>query len=128
MTKTILMDPICIIQEEKRRSIKNRLDAKILEAVDESLASFGESVRQFAYFQLQDIYHIKKKEIPSRIEEFAASIEELFGIGAKLIEIKIIETLHAGVPNFLYMPKNKDLMFKDYVQTIRCFLTSVVTI
>jgi regulatory protein YycI of two-component signal transduction system YycFG len=128
MTETILVDPMHVTHEDKRKRIKNRLDAKILEAVDESLAAFGESVRQVIYFQLRNNYNVKKQEIPSRIEEFATAIEEIFGMGAKLIEMKIMETLYANAAGFSYMPKDEDLVFKDYVQTIRCFLTSSVSV
>ena len=121
MTEKAIMEPICITHENKRKPLKNKLDTTILEAVDESLASFGDSVRQVVYFQLQNIHHVPKQEIPTRIEEFAAAIEGIFGIGAQLIEMKIIETLYAKAEGFLYVPKDEDLMFKDYVQNLRGF-------
>jgi DNA topoisomerase IA len=126
MTETTLMDSIYITHEDKRKNIKNRLDSKILEAVDDSLASFGESVKQVVYFRLQNIHHVKRHEIPFRIEEFTTAIEEIFGIGAKLIEMKIMETLYTMAEGFSYLPKDEDLLFKDYVQTIRCFLINSV--
>jgi hypothetical protein len=126
MTETALMEPICITHQAKRKHLKNQLNTTILEAVDESLASFGESTKQVVYFQLQNNYHIKKQEIPSRIEEFATAIEEIFGIGARLIEMKIMKTLCARAEGFLYIPKDQDLLFKDYVQTVRCFLIKSV--
>jgi hypothetical protein len=127
MTETAIMEPICITHENKRKQLKNQLDTTILEVVDESLASFGDSVRQVVYFQLQNIYHVPKQEIPTRIEEFAAAIEGIFGIGARLIEMKIIETLYAKAEGFLYVPKDEDLVFKDYMQSFRCFLVNSVT-
>jgi len=127
MTQTTTMEPICITHENKRKPLKNKLDTTILEAVDESLASFGDSVKQVVYFQLQNNYHVQKQEIPTRIEEFAAAIEGVFGIGARLIEMKIIETLYAKAEGFLYVPKDEDLLFKDYVQNLRHFLVNSVT-
>src|SRR4030067_2596311 len=119
MTEPIVMEPIRITSESKKESLKNRLDNTIMEAVDESLASFGEAVRKAVYFQMQNNYNISKQEIPTRIEEFAAAIEEIFGIGALLIELKIIETLYIKAEGFLYIPKEEDLLFKDYVQNLR---------
>jgi hypothetical protein len=125
---TILMEPIYIIHETRRKQTKSQLDTKITKAVDESLASFGESVKQVVYFQLENSYHLKKQDIPRRIEEFASAIEAIFGIGARLIEIKVIEKLFANSKGFTYIPKSEDLVFKDYVQNLRRFLVNSVTI
>jgi hypothetical protein len=127
MTETTFVEPIYITHETKRKQTKSQLDMKITEAIDESLASFGESVKQFAYFQLENSYHLKKQDIPRRIEEFATAIEALFGIGARLIEIKVIEKLFVNAEGFMYIPKNEDLVFKDYVQNLRRFLVNSVT-
>ena len=126
MTETITMEPIYLSNEDERKRLKSQLDATILEAVDESLATFGESVKQGVYFYLENKYHIEKRDIPSKIGEFASGIEEVFGIGAKLIEMKIMQTLYAKVNGFLYVPKRDELVFKDYVETVRCFLSSTV--
>jgi hypothetical protein len=127
MTETVTMESICITHSNKRKPLKNQLDMKIMEAVDESLASFGDSVRQVVYFQLQNNYNVPKQEIPTKIEEFAEAIEAIFGIGARLIEMKIIETLYSKANGFLYIPKDEDLMFKDYVQNLRGYLVSSIT-
>ena len=126
MTETITMEPIYLSNEDERKHLKSQLDATILEAVDESLATFGESLKQGVYFYLENKCHIEKQDIPSKINEFAAAIEEVFGIGAKLIEMRIMQTLYAKVKGFLYVPKRDELVFKDYVETIRCFLSSTV--
>jgi hypothetical protein len=127
MTETITMESILITHGNKRKPLKTQLDMKIMEAVDESLASFGDSVRQVVYFQLQSNYNVPKQEIPTKIEEFAEAIEAIFGIGARLIEMKIIETLYSKANGFLYIPKDEDLMFKDYVHNLRGFLVSSIT-
>jgi len=127
MTETTFMEPIYITHETKRNQTKSQLDTNITEAIDESLASFGESVKRFAYFQLENSYHLKKQDIPRRIDEFATAIEEIFGIGAGLIELKVIETLYANAEGFLYIPKSEDLVFKDYVQNLRRSLVKSVT-
>jgi hypothetical protein len=124
---TTLMEPIYITHKTKRNQTKNQLDMKIIDAIDESLASFGESVKSAVYFQLENGYNVKKQDIPSRIEEFATAIEAIFGIGARLIEMKIIETLYASAKGFMYIPKSEDLVFKDYVQSVKSFLMSSVT-
>jgi recombinational DNA repair ATPase RecF len=127
MTETLVMEPINITHETKRKSIKKQIDTTIMEAIDESLALLGDSVRKVVYFQLQKNYNVQKQEIPTRIEEFAAAIEGIFGVGARLIEMKIIESLYAKAEGFLYFTKDEDLLFKDYVQNLRHFLLNSVT-
>jgi hypothetical protein len=127
MTETTLTEPIYITHKTNRDQTKNQLDMKIIEAIDESLASFGEFVKPAVYFQLENSYNVKKQDIPRRIEEFATAIEAIFGIGARLIEMKIIETLYASAKGFMYIPQSEDLVFEDYVQTVRSFLMSFVT-
>ncbi len=112
------MPPIVLVIE--KQSVNN-LDMTILEAVDKSLASFGESVRQVVYYQLDTIYHVRKQDVPCRIEEFANALEEIFGVGARLIEMRILETLYSMSGGFVYFPKGKDLVFKDYMLSIRSY-------
>jgi hypothetical protein len=125
LTQTTFTRPAYTTGSYERKTAENQLDMEILEAIDISLASFGESVKQVVYFQLQTNHHVEKQDIPSKIEEFTLTVEEIFGAGAILIEMKIMETLYARTEGFLYKPKSKDLMFKDYVQTVRHFMADV---
>jgi hypothetical protein len=113
----------CILQlrEKKKKSCEGSFDAIIIEAVDEIFSSIGHSCKQDIYFQLENTFKIKKQEIPLRIEDFANAIEQIFGIGAKFIEMKIIEVLHKKTQGFMYFPKKKDLMFTEYVASLRRF-------
>ncbi len=122
MTQTTLAQPIYATVLCESKHPENPLDKKILEVIDESLTSFGESVKQVVYFQLQTNRHVEKQDIPSRIEEFASTVEEIFGVGARLIEMKIMETLYARTEGFVYTPGRKDLMFRDYMQSARRFM------
>ena len=124
MTETINVESIFITHSNKGKPLKTQGDMKIMEAIDESLASFGDSVKQAVYFQLQSNYNVPKQEIPTKIEVLAEALEAIFGIGARLIEMKIIQTLHSKANGFLYVPKDEDFMLKDYVQKLRGFLAS----
>jgi len=42
----------------------------LIEAVDEALASLGESAKQSIYFHLENKFKIAKNEIPYRLEDF----------------------------------------------------------
>ena len=126
MSETIFMQPV-ILSPEVKAQRKKKLDVAILEAIDESLSSFGDSVKQAIYDQLEKQYHLRKREIPSKIEDFVTAIEGIFGVGARLIEMKILEALYARTRGFAYFPDGEDLVFKDYVQSIRVFLGNSAT-
>ncbi len=126
MSETIFMQPV-ILSPENRIQKKKKLDVAILEAIDESLSSFGDSVKQAFYHQLEKQYHLRKREIPSKIEEFVIALEGIFGVGARLIEMKILEALYTRTKGFAFFPDGEDLVFKDYVQSIRAFLGNSAT-
>jgi hypothetical protein len=66
----------------------------LLEAVDEGLASIGESSKQAIYFHLEKDFKIKKQEIPRKIEAFILAVEKIFGIGANFLEALILKALY----------------------------------
>lgn len=123
MINTINLNTPCIIQlrEKKKKSCEGKFETIIVEAVDEIFSSFGRLCKQAIYFQLENAFKIKKHEIPFKIEEFANAIKQIFGVGAKFIELKIIETLHEKTPNFMYSPQIEDLVFTEYVASLRRF-------
>jgi hypothetical protein len=111
----------CILRlrEKKKKSTKCSSEAIIIEAVDEIFSSFGQSCKRAIYFQLENTFKIKKQEIPLKIEDFANAIEHIFGIGAKFIEMKIIEGLHEKTQDFMYFPRKEELIFTEYLASLR---------
>ena len=124
MTNTANLNTSCTLQLRKKKQEPRQIsfETAIIEAVDESLSSFGHSGKQAIYFQLENAFKIKKQEIPCKIEDFADAIEQVFGVGAKLIEMRIIEALHERIQDFVYFPKKGNLVFTEYVASLRRFL------
>jgi len=124
MTKTTCLYTTCTLQLRKKEheSREKSFETAIIEAVDEGFSPFGHSRKQAIYFHLENIFKIKKQEIPYKIEEFANAIEQIFGAGAKLIEIRIIEALHERTQGFVHLPKKGELVFTEYVANLRAFL------
>lgn len=92
----------------------------LLEAVDETLSSLGDSSKRAIYFYLERNFSIKKQDIPDRIEEFTEAIEKLFGNGAKILEIQIMKHLYENLGrDFEYLSENNDLLFTDYANVVR---------
>jgi len=92
----------------------------LLEAIDEGLSMLGESSKRAVYFYLEKSFGIRKVDIPSKIEEFVNAIEEIFGCGAKYLEIQIMKRLYEKVGHcFEYFPEKDDLVFTEYVRAVR---------
>ena len=98
----------------------NRSFEKILiEAIDEGLYSLGESSRQAIYFHLEKNFRIKRGEIPRKINDFAESIEQIFGVGADFLEVLIMKRLHEKVREEFEMQEPADFAFTEYVATAK---------
>jgi hypothetical protein len=97
---------------------RNRFFKKLLlEAIDKGLSSLGISAKQAIYFYLERTFSIEKLDIPNKIGEFTNAIEEIFGLGAKILEIQIIKCLYEKVGyDFKYFPEKDDLLFTNYVK------------
>jgi hypothetical protein len=124
MAKTANPNTTCTLQLSRKNQNpnENKFEASITEAIDESLASFKSLNKQEIYAYLENAFKIRKQEIPCKIEDFADAINQMFGIGAKLIEIKIIEAVHKRMPEFMFTPRRGAVIFKEYVASLRAFL------
>jgi hypothetical protein len=92
----------------------------ILEAIDESFSWIGEKEKETIYFFLETKYNINKQEIPNRIEDFTEAIEDIFGIAAKLLEIRIMKNLFRKMGYICpYFHAQESLEFTKYIETTR---------
>ena len=91
----------------------------LLESIDESLSSLGDSAKQSIYFHIEHRFHIKKNDIPSHIDQFANGLEKIFGLGARFLEIIIMKKLHEKIGKPLKWDESKELVFAEYVKAAR---------
>lgn len=124
MTNPSKQNATCTLQlsRKKQKPTEDKFNAVIIEAVEESFSSFNNLVKEAAYLHLEKAFKIKKQEIPCKIGAFADAIEQMFGVGAKLIEIRMIEALHKRFREFAFFPKKGDIDFTEYVASLRAFL------
>ena len=95
----------------------------LLEATDEALSTLGESVKKAIYFHLETTYKMKRTQIPQDIDGFSETLEKMFGLGARHIEILIMKQLYPKIqitcnwqgPEFI-LP---NLSFKEYIELMR---------
>ncbi|MGQ9552238.1 MAG: hypothetical protein ACUVUE_07420 [Candidatus Bathycorpusculaceae bacterium] len=97
------------------------------EAVDEALSAvIGDAGRQALYFRLRVSYGIKKGDVPFKVEQFAQAVEDIFGEGARLIEIEILKRLykkasaHVKLGRFEnFLNGDLDLTFTGYISALK---------
>lgn len=94
----------------KRSAFANLL----VDAIDETLNSFGESVKQSIYFYIENEFKVARKDIPENLEEFQEGLEKIFGAGARFIEILIMRNLHMKIGLPLKM-EGEQLEFVEYI-------------
>ena len=92
----------------------------LLEAIDEGFSWLGESEKWTIYFYLEKKYKISRQDIPVRIEDFTEAIEDIFGGGAKLLEIRIMKNLFRKMGNIRAHFHNLGcLEFTKYVESAK---------
>lgn len=94
---------------------KRTFQELLLQAIDESLGSLGESVKHAIYFHLEKKFRIAKHDIPDHLEAFNGGLQKIFGIGAKYIEILIMKRLYETVGQPLNLHGDEEFAFVDYV-------------
>jgi hypothetical protein len=99
--------------------VKEAFDKILLDAVDDALASLGDSAKQAIYFHLEKKFRVVKKGIPDHLEGFEAGLEKIFGVGAQFIEILIMKKLYERVGQPLNWNESKELGFVEYVTAAR---------
>jgi hypothetical protein len=112
------------LERKKQKTPEEKFNFSIAEMVDESFSSIRNLNKEAVYLRLEKAFKIKKEEIPFRIDGFADAIEQMFGVAAKLVEIRMIEALHKRFPEFVFIPKEGDVDFKEYVVSLRAFLVN----
>ena len=125
MTTPTKQNSTCTLQL-KQRQTEDEFNVAIIDTVDEIFFSFCNIDKDAFYRHLEDTFKIKKQEIPFKIAGFADAIEQIFGVGAKLIEIRIIETLHKRIPEFVFFPKKGDVCFKEYMASLHAFWLQIL--
>jgi hypothetical protein len=98
---------------------KHDFERFLLEAVDESLSSLGESSKQAIYYHLEKSFDIEKQEIPKNVESFVCALEKIFGLGASFIETLIVARLNEKAATSSKWHMSEKLTLTEYVASAR---------
>jgi hypothetical protein len=111
-----------------KRSLTESFQQILLEAIDEALSSLGENVKTSVYFHLEKRFKVKHQDIPQKIEDFSEALEQIFGPGARHLEILFIKSIHKKIGVTCKWPEHEwplskwivpEMTFQEYVQLMQ---------
>jgi hypothetical protein len=85
----------------------------LLDAVDYGLLATGQIVRAVIYQRIEEQYHVKREEIPDKLDAFYAGLQEMLGGSAELIKRLITKNLYSRLD--LKFTEQKNWTLVDYV-------------
>ena len=88
-------------------------------AVDEALLVPGEIVRTAIYERIERSYQVKRDEIPEKLETFHRALQDLLGVGGKVMEKLIVRGLYRRLG--LSFEKHDGWTLVDYVNHAKAF-------
>lgn len=91
----------------------------LLEAIDQALASLGDSAKQAIYFHIENKFDVARDEIPHSLEAFSKGLEKIFGAGARFLEILVMKELYKRIGEPLEWSESEQLMFAKYIAAAR---------
>ncbi|MGA2681579.1 MAG: hypothetical protein ABSF44_07245 [Candidatus Bathyarchaeia archaeon] len=103
-------------------------DQVVLEAMDEALLIIGENATASIYAHLEDLFKIKKEEIPRKLSDFSNALGQIFGLGARHLEILFLKKLYAKFEVTFNWPTYEgplskwivpEMTFPEYVRLMR---------
>ena len=122
---------------EKRHEGKSKLteqgqhknfDGLLLDAIDDGLSALGDAGKASVYIYLESQFNIRKQEIPSKLNDFSKALERIFGLGARHLEVWLMENLQAELEVTCKWPAHElplskwtvpEITFTEYVHRLR---------
>jgi len=96
-------------------------DTALLDAVDYGLLALGEIVRATIYHRIEESYHVRREEIPEKLDTFHKALQELLGGGAEVVRRLIAKNLYNTLN--LRFAENENWTLVDYVQNAKAQAT-----
>ena len=111
------------MERKQLRKSRAKFDSILLESIDQALFALGESAKTAVYFHLTTKFAISEQNIPDRIDDFSEAIDQIFGRGARQLEILIMKILNQKIDYTYYWDGPKwlipDLTFAKYVRMLQ---------
>ena len=97
-------------------------DNLLLTSIDNAFFSLGESVKKTIYFHLEEKFNLKRGQIPLRLKKFQEALEQIFGSGARFLEILIMKNLYLKV-GISISAKKDSVCFIEYIEEMKSAYT-----
>jgi hypothetical protein len=91
----------------------------LVEAIDESFSSLGESPKQAILFHLENTFQIKIQEIPNKTDSFDNALKKIFGPGADFLEALIVKKLGEKADAFIKSLPLEEASFTETILSIK---------
>jgi KaiC/GvpD/RAD55 family RecA-like ATPase len=91
-----------------------RVEETMLDAIDNGLLALGRVVRDTIYDRFDRMYHLRREEIPNKLDTFHDALQTMFGAGAKVIETQIAKGFSARLS--LGFAENENWTIVDYFE------------
>jgi len=104
------------ISTSKPAPVADSVRQALLDAVDYGLLATGEIVRAVIYQRIEERHHVRREEIPDKLDAFYAALKELLGGSAELIKRLITKNLYERLD--LKFTQHKDWTLADYVRNV----------
>lgn len=104
---------------QKMTKEPGNFDELLLDSIDDAFLSLGEPVKKSIYYNIEQHFHVTRKDIPQKLPQFQEGLERIFGLGARFLEILIMKNLYAKTGCPLNVGQKKQLEFIKYVEAAR---------
>jgi hypothetical protein len=101
----------------KSNSCSDEFDGLLLNAIDVAFISLGESIKKSIYFHLEEQFELKRDQIPNKLAKFQEALEQVFGSGARFLEILIMKNLY--LKSGVTVSMEEGVSFIDYVKELK---------
>ncbi len=69
------------------------VDRVIIDTIDRGLAVLGENAKQVFWIYLEKNFQITQKDVPQRLDEFQETLQQIFGVGSKALDLIFVNYL-----------------------------------
>jgi hypothetical protein len=99
--------------------LSGEFEKLLVEVIDETFSSLGESPKQAILFHLENTFNIEKQEISNKIEAFDDALKKIFGPGAGFLETLILNRLYEKAGSIFQGPPPKEAGFIEAIAVVK---------
>jgi len=89
----------------------------LIDALNDGMLLLGESSRLAIYIHIEKKYGIKPDVFPEQLERFSKGLQDIFGVGAKILEQSVAKSLYSKLG--LGFKEHENWTIVDYVKDAR---------